>query len=57
MGKTYRGSEKDEMKDRHRQVRDERQNKRHLNDNEEDRRQTKDRCGDDEHGSRNQKKV
>ena len=50
MGKTYRGSSKEEKKDKYRQVRDERQNKRHLN--EEDRRQTDDRRSNDERSSR-----
>lgn len=54
MGKTYRGDDKDKMKDMYRQVRDERQNKRHLND-EEDRRQTNDRQSDDEYRSRDKR--
>lgn len=49
MGKTYRGSSKEEKKDKYRQVRDERQNKRHLN--EENRRQTDDRRSNDERSS------
>jgi hypothetical protein len=35
MGKTYRGSDKDYLKDKYKQVRDERQHKRHVGKDEQ----------------------
>jgi len=34
MGKTYRGSGKDRLKDKYKQIREERQNKRHVSKDE-----------------------
>lgn len=52
MSKTYRGSSKDQLKDKYKKVREERQNKRHVG--KDDKKEASTRPENDKYGSRGQ---